>query len=67
MLGDVDTCVCVCEQLAQGCYLEAQRPGMGIGDLSSRDSDALTIGNESVPIQLTQCRFPGLAISNAKI
>ena len=25
------------------------------------------IGNESVPIQLAQCRFPGLAISNAKI
>jgi len=24
-------------------------------------------GNESVPIQLTQCRFPGLAISSAKI
>jgi len=25
------------------------------------------IGNESVPIQLAQCRFPGLVISNAKI
>jgi len=25
------------------------------------------IGNESVPIQLVQCRFPGLPISNAKI
>ena len=25
------------------------------------------IGNESVPIQLTQCRFPGLATFNAKI
>jgi len=25
------------------------------------------LGNESVPIQLAQCRFPGLAISNAKI
>jgi len=25
------------------------------------------IGNESVPIQLAQCRFPGLAISDAKI
>jgi len=24
-------------------------------------------GKESVPIQLAQCRFPGLAISNAKI
>jgi len=27
----------------------------------------ITIGNESVPIQLAQCWFPGLAISNAKI
>ena len=26
-----------------------------------------SIGNESVPIQLAQCRFPGLAISNAKM
>jgi len=26
-----------------------------------------SIGNESAPIQLAQCRFPGLAISNAKI
>jgi len=25
------------------------------------------IGNESVPIQLARCRFPGLAICNAKI
>jgi len=25
------------------------------------------IGNESVPIQLAQCLFPGMAISNAKI
>jgi len=25
------------------------------------------IGNKSVPIQLAECRFPGLAISNAKI
>jgi len=24
------------------------------------------LGNESVPIQLAQCQFPGLAISNAK-
>jgi len=27
----------------------------------------MTIGSESVPIQLAQCWFPGLAISNAKI
>jgi len=25
------------------------------------------IGNESAPIQLAQCRFPGLAIFNAKM
>ena len=25
------------------------------------------MGNESVPMQLAQCWFPGLAISNAKI
>ena len=25
------------------------------------------VENDSVPIQLTQCRFPGLAISTAKI
>ena len=27
----------------------------------------LKMGNESVPIQLTQCRFPGQAISNVRI
>jgi len=27
----------------------------------------MCIGDESVPIQLAQCRFPGLAISNAEI
>jgi len=30
-------------------------------------SSALRIGNENVPIQLAQCWFPGLTISNAKI
>jgi len=29
--------------------------------------DVTVIGNESVPIQLAQCRFPAQAISNAKI
>ena len=28
--------------------------------------DSVVIGNESAPIQLAQCRFPGLANSNAK-
>jgi len=27
----------------------------------------VTVGNESVPIQLAQCRFPELAMSNAKM
>jgi len=26
-----------------------------------------SIGNESAPIHLTQCRFPGLAVSDVKI
>jgi len=47
---------------------------------SARESSTLTtrlpnraggsmrqIDNESVPIQLAQCRFPGLAISSAKV
>jgi len=32
-----------------------------------REGSEKAIGNESVPIQLAQCRFPGLAISSAKI
>jgi len=28
---------------------------------------SVPMGNESVPIQLAQCWFPGLAICNAKI
>jgi len=39
-------------------YLE---PGVSVCDCNSG------IWNESVPIQLAQCRFPGLAISNAKM
>ena len=37
---------------------------LGAGLLTGQEG--LRIGNESVPIQLTQCWFPGLAISNAK-
>jgi len=36
-------------------------------DPSSQTMRAVSIGNESVPIQLAQCWFPRLAISNAKI
>jgi len=38
--------------------------------ISARIRTIVTIfamGNKSVPIQLAQCRFPGLAISNAKM
>jgi len=40
------------------------------GDISTTTtgySSGYFIGNEGVPIQLTQCWFPGLAICNAKI
>ena len=36
-------------------------------DDAGRAVKSVSIGNESVPIQLAQCRFPGLAVSNAKI
>jgi len=35
--------------------------------MSYPDADMDSVGNKSVPIQLAQCRFPGLAIFNAKI
>jgi len=34
---------------------------------SAKDATGLHIGQESVPIQLAQCRFPGLAMCNAKM
>jgi len=40
--------------------LRAYRPTL-------RSGGTMTMGDESVPIQLAQCRFPGLAITNAKI
>jgi len=45
--------VCSCEGLLRPAY--------------RRHLVSQSIGNESVPIQLAQCRFPGLAISNAKM
>jgi len=46
----------------------------GTSKMRDRKSKRMTVyaktrqwGNESVPIQLTRCWFPGLAISNAKI
>jgi len=38
-----------------------------IFQLINDDDDDCAIGNESVPIQLAQCRFPGPTISSAKI
>jgi len=35
--------------------------------ICAADEKSEPIGKESVPIQLAQCWFPGLAISNAKI
>jgi len=35
--------------------------------INDDDDDDGAIGNESVPIQLAQCRFPGPTISCAKI
>jgi len=43
------------------CVVPSVHPPNGVSVCSS------VIGNESAPIQLAQCRFPGLAISNAKI
>jgi len=37
------------------------------GRLRFHADPCVTAGNESVPIQLAQCWFPGLAISNAKL
>ena len=37
------------------------------GRLRFHADPCVTVGNESVPIQLAQCWFPGLAISNAKL
>jgi len=40
----------------------------GLVDVNAINSPRMfTIGDESAPIQLAQCRFPVLAISNAKI
>ena len=35
--------------------------------LNKSPIETLPVGNESVPIQLAQCRFRGLAISDAKM
>jgi len=38
-----------------------------IFQLINDDDDDGAIGNESAPIQLAQCRFPGPTISSAKV
>ena len=40
---------------------------MFFGEVTATDQIVIALGNESVPIQLAQCRLPGLAILNAKI
>jgi len=47
-------------------YLNAKMQNLNVLQLVEVQ-DGIGLGNESVPIQLAQCRFPGLAISNAKI
>jgi len=48
----------------QACFDNIKSGKVTVGRLASTLS---LVGNESVPIQLAQCWFPGLAISNAKI
>ena len=53
-------------QVGDGTTTEPQwTTSFGFG--TRHHSSQLPIGNESVPIQLAQCWFPGLATSNAKI
>ena len=40
---------------------------MFFGDVTATDQIVIALGNESVPIQLAQCRLPELAIFNANI
>ena len=40
---------------------------MFFGEVTATDQIVIAPGNESVPIQLAQCRLPGLAIFSAKI
>jgi len=45
------------------CWIEWSK----VAYLRPFDPATVSVANESVPIQLAQCWFPGLAISNAKI
>jgi len=50
------------------CVRDESRQSLGLRPTAVASPAAtLSIGNEGVPIQLAQCCFPGLAISNAKI
>jgi len=58
--------------VAQWGWMRAQRVDISFSLARRRCTSTKTpcaahIGNVNLPIQLTQCRFPGLAISNAKI
>jgi len=64
--------LCLCDSAVQTASRSVQSfcRAHGCAQLNREtDHAALPTGmrNESAPIQLTQCRFPGLAISNAKI
>jgi len=58
---DYRVCVCVCV------YNDARCDRFRRAEQSRRNTWTWGLGNESAPIQLAQCRFPGLAISDAKI
>ena len=62
------TCLCGgLGALAEIAGAGATGPTVKISNFWQSKMAAGAIGNESAPIQLAQCRFPGLAISNAKI
>ena len=48
-------------------YYYYHYPSVCVLSIGGTGSDDAAIESESVPIQLAQCRFPGLAISNARI
>ena len=64
---DVDARAIVEQAPEQTRHVEQQRLARDRHARSLLSRVAENIGNESAPIQLTQCRFPALAISNAKV
>ena len=64
---------CLEKDIIEGTTLRSRRKVLACTQLMTSRSietyyhDHQSVENESVPIQLAQCWFPGLAISNAKI